>query len=363
MKDPRIAKLASNLLNHSCKLKKGQTIIIDASEQSKDLVVELVRQVYKIGAYPFVRLSNEQVSREVLMGMTEEQSKQMLKYQKPMFEDSDAYIAICASNNAFENSDVPAEIKNSHTKHFGKPITDIRCKKNWVLLHWPNASLAQLAQTSLESFEDFYFDVCTMDYAKMAKAMEPLKNLMERTDKVRIVAPDTDLTFSLKGQKAVICSGSHNIPDGEVFSSPVRDSVSGKIRFDIPSLCKGVLHHDVTLTFKDGKVIEATSSNSAALNSELDSDEGARYTGEFAFGVNPYITKPMNDTLFDEKISGTIHIALGNSYEDAFNGNKSQVHWDIILTGGEIYFDDILIRKDGKFVTKELLGLNPDKLK
>jgi len=369
MKDPRIAKLAKNLLTYSCKLKKGQSVIIEASEHSKDLVVELVRQVYKMGAYPFVRLGNEQVGREVLMGMTEELSKRMCKYALPMFQESDAYIGIGASYNAFESADVPAAKKTLHSKHYGKPIhMDTRAvKHNWVILHWPNASFAQMAQTSLEAFEDFYFDVCNMDYAKMHKAMLPLKDLMEKTDRVRIVAPDTDLTFSIKGQKAKICSGECNIPDGEIYTAPVRESVNGKIKFNIPSLCKGVIHRDITLKFKDGKVVDAHSSDTEALLAELDSDPGARYTGEFAFGVNPYITKPMNDTLFDEKIGGSIHIALGNGYPDSYpdktQKNESQIHWDIILKGGEVYFDDALIRKDGLFVLPELVGLNPDNLK
>ena len=370
MKDPRIAKLAHNLLHYSSQLKKGQSVIIEGTAESKDLIIELVKETYNIGAFPFVRLSHEQISREVLMGVTEEYSTKVAHYAKPLFEEADAYIGIGVSNNVFETADVPVEKKNIHSKFFVKPIhIDIRVKKGpWAILRYPNPSMAQLAQTSLESFTDFYFDVCNLDYSKMHDAMVPLKNLMERTDRVRIVAPDTDLTFSLKGQSAVICSGRHNIPDGEIFSSPVLNSVNGKIRFNIPSLSKGIIHDNVTLEFKDGKVISESSSNTPALTNELNNDEGARYVGEFAFGVNPFIKKPMYDTLFDEKMRGSIHMALGNAYEDADNGNKSQLHWDIIQShepefgGGEIYFDDVLIRKDGRFLLPELLGLNPENL-
>jgi len=363
MKDPRIEKLARNLLSHSCKLQKGQSIIIEATSESKDLVVELVKQIYKIGAFPFVRLGDEEVSRAVLMGVTEDLSKRMCKYALPMFEECNAYIGIRAARNEFESADVPAANKILHSKFYGKPIhMDTRAvKHNWVILNYPNASMAQMGQTSVEAFEDFYFDVCTMDYTKMHNAMLPLKELMEKTDKVRIVAPDTDLTFSIKGQKAKICSGECNIPDGEIYTSPLRTSINGKIHFNTPSTCKGVIHNDICLTFKDGKAIEATSSNTAALNAELDSDEQARYTGEFAFGVNPYIKKPMNDILFDEKISGSIHIAMGNCYDDCPNGNKSQIHWDLILRNCDVYLDDKLVRKNGKFVLKELQGL--EKLK
>lgn len=371
MRDERIIKLAHNLITRSANLKKGQSVIIEGTHEARDLIIALVRKAYEVGGFPFVRMSDDRVGREVLMGVTEEYSTLAAKYAKPLFEEAHAYIGIGASTNVFETADVPIERKNIHSKFYGRPIhIDIRVAKGtWTILRWPNPSMAQLAKTSLESFTDFYFDVCNLDYSKMEKAMQPLKNLIEKTDKVRIVAPHTDLTFSLKGQKAVICSGLHNIPDGEIFTSPVRESVNGTIRFNIPTLCKGVVHEHVTLTFKDGKVIEASSCNTPALLSELDSDEGARYTGEFAFGVNPFITKPMYDTLFDEKMGGSIHMALGNCYDDAPNGNKSQVHWDIIQShtpengGGEIYFDDVLIRKDGLFVIKELLGLNPENLK
>ncbi|MDR0461730.1 MAG: aminopeptidase [Christensenellaceae bacterium] len=369
MKDPRIAKLCKNLLGYSVKLKKGQSIIIEASYRSREIVVELVRQVYAIGAYPFVRISEETINREVMMGMTEELSKTMCKYTLPMFEGADAYIGIYSAKNSFESADVPLDKKTLHAKHYGKPIhVDVRCaKKNWVILDWPSPSMAQMAQMSYEAFEDFYFDVCTMDYAKMHKAMLPLKALMEKTDKVRIVAPDTDLTFSIKGQLATPCAGTCNIPDGELMTSPVRDSANGKIKFNIPSLHNGIIHSDIELEFKDGKVINASSSDTKSLIKELDGDEGARYLGEFAFGVNPFITKPMNNTLFDEKISGSIHLACGNgypeNYKDQSKVNHSQLHWDIILKGGEVYFDGKLIRKNGLFLPKELTALNPENLK
>jgi aminopeptidase len=363
MKDLRIEKLARGLLTHSCKLQKGQSIIIETTGEARDLVCELVKQIYKIGAFPFVRLGDEEIGRAVMMGITEDLSKRMCKYALPMFQECDAYIGIRAARNEYESADVPSANKVLHSKHYGKPIhMDTRAVKHkWVILNYPNASMAQMSQTSVEAFEDFYFDVCTMDYTKMHKAMEPLQALMEKTDKVRIVADDTDLTFSIKGQKAKICSGECNIPDGEIYTSPIRTSINGKIHFNTPSTCKGITHNDIVLTFKDGKAIEAHSSNTGALNAELDSDEQARYTGEFAFGVNPYIKKPMGDILFDEKIAGSIHIAMGNCYDDCPNGNKSQIHWDLILRDPDVYMDDKLVRKGGKFLLKELQPL--DKLK
>jgi len=362
MKDPRIEKLAKGLLNHSIKLKKGESCLIAADIGAKHLVIELVRQIYKMGAFPFVRLGDDQISREVMMGMTPELSKKMLKNTMPTLEGCDTYISIRYNHNAFELSDVPGDIKVTHTKNYGKPVSDYIHKNiRWVLLNQPTVADAQLAQMSHEAFTDFFYEVCTMDYSKMHKAMIPLKELLEKTDRVRIVDRDTDLTFSIKGQKSHICSGSHNIPDGEVFTSPILKSVNGKIKFNTPSLHKDVMHSDITLEFADGKIINATSSNTKELITEIDSDEGAQFVGEFALGTNPYIKKPMNDTLFDEKIAGSIHLALGKCIEEAPNGNKSQIHWDIVHMGGEIYFDDILIRKDGKFLTKELLPLNATK--
>lgn len=370
MKDVRILKLAKNLLGYSCKLKKGQTLIIEGSHEAKDLIIALVKQAYKIGAYPYVRLSDDCIAREILIGVTEEYSKKAAKYAMPLFEACHAYVGIGVSTNVFETADVPASKKNIHTKYYGKPIhIDIRGKKNWVILRYPNPSMAQLAQTSVEAFEDFFFNVCNLNYAKMHKAMLPLKELMEKTDQVRIVAQDTDLTFSIKGQKARICSGECNIPDGEIFTAPIRDSVNGKIRFNVPSLQKGIIHTDIMLEFRDGRVTEARSSATKALLDEIDSDEGARYLGEFAFGVNPYINKAMFDTLFDEKMAHSIHLALGSCYDDCSNGNKSQIHWDIVQSheksygGGEIYFDNVLIRKDGEFIPEELRCLNPQNLK
>jgi aminopeptidase len=228
--------------------------------------------------------------------------------------------------------------------------------------------MAQQAEMSTEGFEDFYFKTCTLDYDRMSKAMDPLVSLMQRTDRVRLVGPGTDLRFSIKGIPIIKCDGALNIPDGEVYTAPVKDSVNGTIQYNAKTLYQGKVFENILLKFKDGKIVEASSSNTKALNAILDTDEGARYIGEFAIGVNPYVTKAMLDTLFDEKITGSIHFTPGNSYNDAYNGNRSTVHWDMVLIqtpewgGGEIYFDDALIRKDGRFVLRELEGLNPERL-
>jgi aminopeptidase len=203
----------------------------------------------------------------------------------------------------------------------------------------------------------------------MARAMAPLERRMQTADQVLIKGPGTDLTFSIKGIGAKMCGGDRNIPDGEVFSCPVKDSINGRIQFNTPSLYSGTKFENVCLEFKDGKVVKATANNTRRLNEILDTDAGARYTGEFALGFNPYILNPMCDILFDEKIAGSFHLTPGQCYEECDNGNHSAVHWDMVLIqrpdwgGGEIWFDGELIRKNGMFVPRDLKPLNPANLK
>jgi len=250
-----------------------------------------------------------------------------------------------------------------------KAVLDYRVNKTkWVILRWPTPAMAQQAMMSTESFEDFFFRVCTQDYSRMVKGMQSLETLMANTDQVHLKGPDTDLRFSIKGIGAVACGGSHNIPDGEVFSCPVKDSVEGEITYNAPTIYQGVSFDRIHLKFEKGKIVHADGSNAERLNEILDSDAGARYIGEFAIGFNPHILEPMRDILFDEKIAGSFHFTPGQAYEEADNGNRSQVHWDMVQIqrpeygGGEIWFDGELIRKDGLFVKEALKTLNPDYL-
>jgi aminopeptidase len=280
-----------------------------------------------------------------------------------------AYIAIRGSANASENSDVPAGRMQLYSKTI-RPVQDYRVNKTrWCVLRWPTSSMAQAAGMSTEAFENLYFDVCTMDYAKMARAMVPLEKRMKRADTVRLKAPGTDLAFSIKGIGAKMCKGDRNIPDGEVFSCPVKNSVNGVIQFNTPTIYSGTKFENVRLEFRDGKIVAASANNTKRLNEILDTDAGARYVGEFSLGFNPHILNPMCDILFDEKIAGSLHFTPGQAYEECDNGNRSAVHWDMVLIqrsewgGGEVWFDGELIRKDGLFVPGDLKGLNPGSLK
>ncbi|NBD26408.1 aminopeptidase [Paenibacillus glycinis] len=371
MRDPRIQKLAENLVGYSVNVQPGENILIDMIGSERDLAKCLVEEVAKRGGRPFVETSDRSVLRSMLMNATEEQIELLASFDLKRMQAMQGYIAIRSGENVNELADVPSDKMNLYDKLYRHPIhSEQRVKHTkWVVLRYPNNSMAQLASMSTEAFEDFYFDVCNLDYAKMDKAMDPLDALMKRTDRVRIVAPGTDLTFSIKGIGASKCSGERNIPDGEVYSCPIRDSVQGTISYNTPSVYSGVTFENIVFTFKDGKIVEATSNNTEKLNEILDMDEGARYIGEFSLGFNPYILHPMKDTLFDEKIAGSLHFTPGQAYEVTDNGNRSAVHWDLVLIqrpeygGGEIYFDDVLIRKDGLFVVPELLGLNPENLK
>ncbi|MDO4543643.1 MAG: aminopeptidase [Clostridia bacterium] len=371
MFDPRIIKLASGLVNFSCKLQRGENVLIESIGGNDDLVRALVKEVYRAGGNPFLWLSDKAFDRELLMGCNEEQLKLRAEVDAALMSRMHAYIGVRGGFNASETSDVPSEKMNAYMKHYWTPVHgQIRVPKTkWVILRYPTPAMAQMASMSTEAFEDYYFNVCCLDYSKMDKAMDSLKALMERTDRVRLLGPDdTDLTFSIKNMPAIKCAGELNIPDGEIYSAPVKNSVNGVIHYNTPSIQGGFTYENIRLVFKDGKIIEATANDTERINKQLDIDEGARYVGEFAIGVNPYITAPMKDTLFDEKICGSIHFTPGSCYDDCNNGNRSSQHWDIVLIqtpeygGGEIYFDGVLIRKDGRFVLPELMGLNPENL-
>ncbi len=367
--DQRIEKLARLLVGYSCAVKPGDKVYIDyIGEATEDLARQLIKEVYDAGGFPFPHYTSTRIQRETLLQVSEEQMQIMADLAVEEMKQMDCYIGIRGADNVSELSDVPAEKMAIYKKIYSTPVHhDIRvCKTRWVVLRYPNQAMAQLANMSTSAFEDFYFDVCTFDYARMNEAMKSLVSYMERTDKVRIVSPGTDLTFSIKGVPAIPCAGNMNIPDGEVFTAPIRESVTGKLSYNTPSVYEGVTFENIVFTFEDGKIVEATANDTKRLNEVLDTDEGARYIGEFAIGVNPYILHPMKDTLFDEKIKGSIHFTPGSCYEEAPNGNISTVHWDLVLIqraeygGGEMYFDDVLVRKDGVFVVPELKSLNFD---
>ncbi|MGI8889488.1 MAG: aminopeptidase [Chthoniobacterales bacterium] len=369
MQDARYDKLAALLVDYSTDLKRDEKVMIECFDAPDEMTIALIRAARKAKAIPFVQLQSAQVSRELALEIDPRALDLAAAHELARMKKMDAYIAIRGSHNISELADVPIDRLKLVAKKM-RPVQDQRVQKTkWVVLRWPTPSMAQLAGMSTEAFEDFFFKVCTLDYRKLQPGMKALKKLMEKTDKVQIKGPGTDLNFSIKGISAIICGGDRNIPDGEVFSCPLKDSVQGHVSFNAPSIYQSTAFDNIRLDFRDGKIVEATSNQTKKLNAVLDSDEGARYIGEFSLGCNPFIMHPMRDILFDEKIAGSFHFTPGQAYQEADNGNRSQVHWDMVniqrkdYGGGEIYFDGKLIRKDGEFLPKELLSLNWKKFK
>ena len=364
MHDERFDKLAKLLVGYSIRLRRNETVLIEAFDIPDEMTVALLRAVRNAGGVPFAQVYHAPVNRALALEASDRQLNLMASHELARMKKMNAYIAVRGSHNITELADVPPEKMRLIGKKMRR-VQDQRVKRTkWVVLRWPTPSMAQLAGMSTEAFEDFYFDVCTLDYRKLQPGMKALKGLMEQTNRVQIKGPGTDLNFSIKGIPAVICGGDRNIPDGEVFTAPVKDSVEGQITFNAPSIYQGTAFDGVRLNFKRGKIAEATSNETKKLNKILDSDAGARYIGEFSLGFNPRVFQPMRDILFDEKIAGSFHFTPGQAYEEADNGNRSQVHWDMVSIqrpdygGGEIYFDGKLIRKNGEFLPKQLRTLN-----
>ncbi len=369
MTDKRLEKLADIIINYSIKLQPGEKILIETTDTGAEIGKLLVQKAYEAGGIPLINTYFLSMRRALILGTSEAHIEAMTRYDEDKMKDMQAYVSVRGSDNSLELCDVPHDKMNLYESiyykrvHFGHRIPNTR----WVVLRYPNPSFAQMANMSTEAFEDLYFNVCTLDYAKMDRAMDVMQTRLAKTDNVHIKGPGTDLQFSVKGINIKKCSGHMNLPDGEIYTAPVKDSVNGRLTYNTPSIERGFKFENISFEFKDGKIVNASANDTKRVNEILDTDAGARYIGEFALGVNPYILNPMCDTLFDEKIAGSFHFTPGNAYDDADNGNRSAVHWDLVCIqrpeygGGEIYFDGELIRKDGRFLG-ELAVLNEENL-
>lgn len=364
MHDPRIDQLARQLVRYSTSVKSGENVLIELFDVPEEVGIALIREVRAVRATPFINLHNAKISREMGLGAREEQYQIISRQAMHQMKSMDCYIAIRGSHNVNELSDVPSKKMRMVASKMRPVINERVNNTRWCVLRWPHPSMAQSAGMSTEAFEDFYFRVCLLEYAKLKRGMNALARLMTKTDDVHITGPGTDLRFSIKGLPGIACGGTHNIPDGECFTAPVRDSVEGVLSYNAPSIYQGIAFDNVRFEFEKGKIVKASANNTRALKRILDTDPGARYIGEFAIGFNPEIREPMRDILFDEKIAGSFHFTPGQAYEVADNGNQSSVHWDLVniqrpdYGGGEIHFDGKLIRKNGKFLPKSLESLN-----
>lgn len=364
MHDPRIDQLARQLVRYSTATKRGENVLVELFDVPEAVGIALIREVRAVRATPFINIHNAKISREMARGATEDQYASIAKTAMHQMKAMDCYIAIRGSHNVNELSDVPAK-KMQLLSGKMRPVLNERVNKTrWCVLRWPNPSMAQSAGMSTEAFEDFYFDVCLLEYSKLKRGMNALAKLMTETNDVHIKGPGTDLWFNMAGLPGIACGGTHNIPDGECFTAPAKNSVQGVISYNAPSIYQGIAFDNVKLEFNNGKIIKATANNTKAINKIFNTDPGARYIGEFAIGFNPKIKEPMRDILFDEKIAGSFHFTPGQAYEVADNGNRSSIHWDLVniqrpdYGGGEIYFDGKLIRKNGQFIPKSLHSLN-----
>ena len=367
MPDPRYKRLAEIIVKHSCRVEAGEKVLVETFDIPEEFTVVIIREIVEAGGLPLCLTRQNRVLRELYRNATVEQMRFWGEIDRLQMEGVQAYVGLRGSLNATEMGDVPPERYDLYQKyHWQKVHTEVRVPRTkWVVLRWPTPSMAQQARVRTEAFEDFFFEVCTVDYAAMARAMKPLEERMVKARDVRIVGPGTDLHFSIEGIPVIGCAGEHNIPDGEMFTSPVRDSVRGTLSVNTTSLYQGIVFENIKLEFSGGKIVVASANQTQRLDHILDTDDGARHIGEFSIAFNPRILQPMMDTLFDEKIAGSFHFTPGQAYEEADNGNRSGIHWDLVTIqrpdygGGEIYFDGELIRKDGKFVTEDLRELNP----
>jgi aminopeptidase len=361
----RINKLAKIIVNHSIKVKENDKVLVTYDGiEAMPLVKAIMKEVINNKGIVEIEYTNQDIENYIRENLTDKMIETKANKLKFQVENFDCFVRICYRKSDYYDKNMDKDMKKKITEAT-QPYKEIRVnERRWVLLNYPSIVDATKAHMTPEEFYNFSLDAMTIDYEKMYNDTLPLKELMEKTDRVRIVAPNTDITFSIKGLPAIICAGECNIPDGECFTAPVKDSVNGTITYNVPSPYHGEIFEHVSLTFKDGKIVEARSNNNEKLKEIFETDEGARYVGEFSLGFNPMIKKPMGDILFDEKIAGSLHFTPGCSYDECPNGNKSGIHWDLVLIqreeygGGEIYFDDVLIRKNGLFVLPELENLN-----
>jgi len=355
MPEPRTVKLADILVNYSLKVKKGERVLINSSsELAKPLVLEVYKNVLKAGGHPSVNIAFEEMSNIFYNIATKEQ---LLDFPKAKFFEAksvDCVVNIRASVNKRALSNVDSKRIAERSKVLKSISEVIVNEKRWVLCNFPTNALAQETDMSLEEYEDFLYSATNIDWEKVRKEEMKLKRVLDKGNVIRIVGKGTDLTLGIKGRKAIPCFGERNMPDGEVFLSPLESSAEGEIYYDLPAIYQGKEVLGIRLKFKKGKVVEASAEkNEKFLIAMLDTDKGARYLGEVGIGVNYGIKHFSKDILFDEKIGGTVHLAVGRSYKDAGGKNESAIHWDMIKdlrAGGAIYVDGTMIQRNGRFL-------------
>ena len=356
--DPRVTRLAEILVNYSVKVQPGERVMVRFGFLAQPLLYEVYRLCLEAGAAEVVfqpELGEDDMVEIFFKHSSKEQRTTLPKLYEYLIHNVDVFMILDAPRNTRNLSQVDPD-KQTEFYTTLRPITNWRVDKTrWTLVQYPTEALAMDADMSLNDYADFLFAACNeVDWAAKQREQKKLADIVNKTKTVRIVGPETDLRMSIEGRHAEESSGEFNMPDGEVFTSVVEDSTEGHIWYSFPAIHYGMAVNDVRLTFEKGRVVEATSStNQEEFLKVLDSDEGARCIGELGIGNNFAIQQFTSNILFDEKIGGTIHLALGQGYTETLSQNKSAIHWDMVKDlreGGELYFDDDLVQKDGKWL-------------
>jgi aminopeptidase len=353
--DKRWKQLAALLVDYSLEVKRGQKVIIAMSEiEPYPLVLACYESCIKAGAYPQVQFLSEELNRSVLSYGSQEQIDWVPEIERYGMEWADAYLGLRGAHNLDVFWDIPDKRLADFRRALGK-VSSLRwLKTRWCLLRVPGNALAFQAGVDEETLTDMFFEACLLDWRELSQEWHRLSGILGKGNVVRLVGNATDLTFSVAGRRWSVADGKVNMPDGEIATSPVETTADGEIYFELPGVIGGRLVEDLHLRWKKGTLTEARSStNQDFLESLLKTDEGASRIGEFAFGTNPAVTHFCKDILLDEKIGGTVHIALGRAYPDTGGTNQSAIHWDIIKDvrrEGRVYVDGGLVFENGRFV-------------
>jgi len=365
-----INKLAKNIVEYSLDTQKGEKVIIWGYPDSKPLMLEVGNLIRKHGAHPTFLLFDDDLVLNLLLSAEGSESMDAVldlgtKHYHELMDKSDSFIAIRSKNADNPYPGVSKEILQKWQMRLGSIFAKFTNQMKWVVFDWPTQLQADKMNMEYGEFFDYVMNMSAMDYRRMEKAAVPLKELLEKTNRVRITGNGTDLEFSIKNIPVIMGTAKNSYIDGEVYTAPVKDSINGKIKYTIPSIYLGNTFKGISFTFKNGRIVEASCEDGSdeALENILNTDEGSRFIGEFALGINRYVIKAMNDIHYDEKMITSFHLTPGNCYDDAPNGNKSAIHWDLVCDqsesagGGEIWFDEVLIKKDGIYILPELKEL------
>lgn len=355
MKQYQLNRIANILVNHSIKAKVGELIEVHVADLGISLAIPVYNRLLGLGAYPVVVITDSRFGKSFFDYANTKQLTHIPKYSLIREKEFDGSIGIYGERNPDILKDCDVEkmmVRGKATK----VISDISHSKKWVITNYPTTGLAKKAGMTLAEYTKFYYDVINIDYERLSVINNKIKMIGDKSSTVKILDGETSLVFSIKGRKGISCDGSYNIPDGEVFYTPIKESVNGHIVFTTPTIKYGKKFDRIDLAFRQGRVYASKAyyrgkDKTKDLKIILDTDKGSRYLGEFGIGTNPNIKRFTTDILFDEKVRGTIHLALGQSYKEATEDNRSAIHWDLIKTfskKGMVLLDQVNIISNQK---------------